>query len=90
LILVYRELKTYGPKSAQPKINREPSELTEGEKIVYDAFNNPEFVAKLIDFLTLEENKGKDKFSHKKMVLFKVIIACNVNVKDKFVSSLPT
>ncbi|XP_052767290.1 proteasome activator complex subunit 4A-like [Mya arenaria] len=66
-----KDLKTYAPKSEQPKLNRDRQDLTEGEKIIYDAFTNPEFVTKLVDFLALEENKGRDKFGFKKMVLFK-------------------
>ncbi|KAH3856840.1 hypothetical protein DPMN_099435 [Dreissena polymorpha] len=46
--------------------------MSDSERVIYDAFSSPEYVAKLIDFLTLEENKGKDQFNHKRMILFKV------------------
>ncbi|XP_060589859.1 proteasome activator complex subunit 4B-like [Ruditapes philippinarum] len=66
-----KEMETYAPHSEQPKLNRSTDELTEGEKVVYNAFSNKDYVQKLVDFLALEENKNKDKFSQKKMTLFK-------------------
>lgn len=41
---------------------------------VYEAFSSPEFVSKLISFLSLEEIKGKDRFDTYKFHLFKVTI----------------
>lgn len=71
--MYYRTIKVYAPHSEQPKLNRSPDELSENERIVYTAFTNEEYVNKLVDFLALEEVKGKDNFNHKKMILFKVI-----------------
>ncbi len=42
------------------------------ELVVYEAFNSPKFVEKLIQFLSLEEIKGQDQFSFHKFLLFKV------------------
>ncbi|KAL4238306.1 Proteasome activator complex subunit 4 [Mactra antiquata] len=66
-----KELKTYAPYSEQPKLNRSVEELSANESIVYNAFMDATFVDKLIGFLSLEENKTKDKFSLKRMMLFK-------------------
>ena len=65
-------MKVYGPPSKQPKLGRSYEELSDEERPIYDQFSNPEFVAKLMKFLSLEENKGKDKFKAKHFVLFKV------------------
>lgn len=73
----------YAPHSEQPKLNRSREELSENERIVYDAFMNEEYVNKLVNFLSLEEVKGKDNFSHKKMILFKVeyYYCCNLQLQ---------
>ena len=39
---------------------------------MYDAFMSPEFVDRLISFLSLEENKGKDRYSTHRFSMFKV------------------
>ena len=67
-------MESYAPHSEQPKLNRAKAELNEGEQVVYDLFTNTEYVEKLVSFLSLEENKAKDKYSSKRMTLFKVII----------------
>lgn len=79
---ICRELETYAPHSEQPKLNRSKDELTEGERAVYTAFIDKEYVQKLVDFFALEENKNKDKFSQKKMTLFKVILLSQFSFKS--------
>ena len=64
----------YAPPDEQPKLSRTPDELSNKEKPIYELFSQQEFVDKLIKFLTLEENKGRDKFHHKHFTLFKVPI----------------
>ena len=44
----------------------------QAERVVYDAFMSPEFVDRLILFLSLEENKGKDRYSTHRFSMFKV------------------
>ena len=44
----------------------------QAERVVYDAFMSPEFVDRLISFLSLEENKGKDRYSTHRFSMFKV------------------
>ncbi|KAL3873182.1 hypothetical protein ACJMK2_036330 [Sinanodonta woodiana] len=63
--------ETYAPQSEQPKLDRCKEEMTEAEYIIYQSFVNPEYIKKLVDFLSLEEHKGKDKFRIKLMTLFK-------------------
>ncbi len=43
-----------------------------GERVIYDSFISPEFVEKLVQFYSLEENKGQDRFDTRKFTLFKV------------------
>ena len=42
------------------------------EAFIYTTFTNEEFVTKLISFLSLEENKGKDQFDTHRACMFKV------------------
>jgi proteasome activator subunit 4 len=58
--------------SDQPKINRTRDELTSNEVPIFDSLSKQEFVDKVVDFLALEENKGKDRFRPPIMTLFKV------------------
>ena len=44
----------------------------QAERVVYDAFSSADFVEKLVSFLSLEENNGKDRFDRQKFTLFKV------------------
>ena len=67
-------MELYAPHAEQPKVKREKTELNEGEQVVYSTYTNPEYIEKLVSFLSLEENKGKDKYSSKRMTLFKVRI----------------
>ena len=74
--LLSRHLKVYAPTAEQPKLGRTVNELSEKEKPIFELFSQEQFVEKLIKFLTLEENKGKDRFHHKHFTLFKVHICC--------------
>uniref|UniRef100_A0A3B4AX17 Proteasome activator Blm10 mid region domain-containing protein n=1 Tax=Periophthalmus magnuspinnatus TaxID=409849 RepID=A0A3B4AX17_9GOBI len=42
-----------------------------GEKIIYEYFTDSEFIDQLIEFLSLEERKGKDSFNPRRFCLFK-------------------
>uniref|UniRef100_A0A673BL13 Proteasome activator subunit 4b n=1 Tax=Sphaeramia orbicularis TaxID=375764 RepID=A0A673BL13_9TELE len=42
-----------------------------GEKIIFEYFSDPEFIDQLIEFLSLEERKGKDSFNPRRFCLFK-------------------
>lgn len=45
---------------------------TQGELEIHKAFTSTEFIKKLINFLSLEENKGSDHYNTKRVNLFKV------------------
>ena len=42
--------------------------------MIHEAFTSAEFVAKLVSLLSLEENKGQDKYSPRRVAMFKVQI----------------
>lgn len=44
----------------------------QGEKIIFEYFSDGEFVEQLLEFLSLEERKGKDSFNPRRFCLFKV------------------
>lgn len=46
--------------------------FTQGEKIVFEYFSDPEFIDQLIEFLSLEDRKGNDSFNPRRFCLFKV------------------
>lgn len=49
-----------------------PFAFKQREQIIFDHFSEPVFVNQFIEFLSLEERKGKDKFSPRRFCLFKV------------------
>ena len=50
--------------------------MTDAERAIYDAFTNEDYVSRLLDYMSLEEQKGKDKFHPDHFQLFKV--SCKV------------
>ena len=44
----------------------------QSEKVVHDALSSYGFVQQLLSYLSLEEAKGKDKYSIQRFTLFKV------------------
>ncbi|XP_048863845.1 proteasome activator complex subunit 4A isoform X1 [Brienomyrus brachyistius] len=66
-----RKLMVYAPLEEQPKQGLRREEMTEREQIIYDHFSDPAFIDQLIEFLSLEDRKGKDKFSPRRFCLFK-------------------
>uniref|UniRef100_A0A3Q2Y0U2 Proteasome activator subunit 4 n=1 Tax=Hippocampus comes TaxID=109280 RepID=A0A3Q2Y0U2_HIPCM len=66
-----RKLMMYAPEEEQPKQNLTREEMTEHEQIIYDHFSDPVFINQFIEFLSLEDRKGKDKFSTRRFCLFK-------------------
>ncbi|XP_032233646.1 proteasome activator complex subunit 4 isoform X2 [Nematostella vectensis] len=77
-------LKTYAPHDKQPPLSRSREQLSEGEQAIYDCFIQRDFVDKLVDFLSLEERKGKDKFSVNRFLLFKGLFR---NFDDTFLET---
>ena len=48
--------------------------LIQGELEIHKAFTSAEFVEKLVGFLSLEENKGSDRYNSKRVNMFKVSV----------------
>uniref|UniRef100_W5L008 Proteasome activator subunit 4b n=1 Tax=Astyanax mexicanus TaxID=7994 RepID=W5L008_ASTMX len=79
-----KKLMLYAPLEEQPK-DLTPEEMNESEKIIYEQFSNPTFINQLIEFLSLEDRKGKDKFNPRRFCLFKGLFR---NYSDAFLSVL--
>ncbi|KAM6956793.1 proteasome activator complex subunit 4A [Aplochiton taeniatus] len=80
-----RKLMMYAPLEEQPKQSLTREEMTEREQIIYDHFTDPVFINQLIEFLSLEDRKGKDKFSPRRFCLFKGLFR---NFNDAFLPVL--
>ncbi|XP_030627610.1 proteasome activator complex subunit 4A [Chanos chanos] len=80
-----RKLMLYAPPEEQPKQGLSREEMTERERIIYDHFSDPVFIDQLIQFLSLEDRKGKDKFSPRRFCLFKGLFR---NFDDAFLPML--
>lgn len=74
-------LTTYAANSLQPNINRSRAEMTEIEQEFFDFFSNDKKVDKYIEYMTLEENKGKEKFKESRFAFIKHIFT---NFGDTF------
>uniref|UniRef100_UPI0037E980D1 proteasome activator complex subunit 4B-like n=1 Tax=Semicossyphus pulcher TaxID=241346 RepID=UPI0037E980D1 len=65
-----REMMIYAA-SEKSKDDLQYEEMSEGEKIIFEYFSDPEFIDQLIEFLSLEDRKGKDSFNPRRFCLFK-------------------
>ncbi|KAG7228067.1 hypothetical protein INR49_005689 [Caranx melampygus] len=65
-----REMMIYAAYE-KPKDDLPYEEMSEGEKIIFEYFSDPEFIDQLIEFLSLEDRKGKDSFNPRRFCLFK-------------------
>uniref|UniRef100_A0AAR2IXF8 Proteasome activator Blm10 mid region domain-containing protein n=1 Tax=Pygocentrus nattereri TaxID=42514 RepID=A0AAR2IXF8_PYGNA len=79
-----KKLMLYAPYEEQPK-DLIPEEMNESEKIIHDHFSDPKFINQLIEFLSLEDRKGKDKFNPRRFCLFKGLFR---NYSDAFLPVL--
>ena len=66
-----RRMLVYAPEWEQPALDRQPKDMEPEERCFLQFFSEPERVARLIELLSLEEHKGKDKFDPRKFVLWK-------------------
>lgn len=64
-------LRVYAPSSQQPSLDPEMRELTDCEREISSFFDDPQNIEKLINYFSLEEKKGKDKFNALRCFLFK-------------------
>jgi len=68
----FRSMLKYAAAENQPSQGRTRDQLKEYERPIFDKFTDVQFLETLVKFLTLEENKGKDRFHTKYFTLFKV------------------
>lgn len=66
-----KTLEVYAPFSQQPCLDPQVRKLTDCEKEIDIFFDDPYNIEKFIGYLSLEEKKGKDKFSVYRSLLFK-------------------
>jgi proteasome activator subunit 4 len=71
----------YAPSCAQPTLDRAPADMTDLELLIHSFFTEPDKVAKFFTFLTLEDKKGRDRFSVDRFGLFKALFR---NFGDSF------
>lgn len=67
-----KDFSVYAPSNKQPELDQSIEEMTEIEKVFYTFFMNKANVDKLVEFWSLEEKKGKDKFNRTKFFLITV------------------
>lgn len=65
------DFSVYAPSTVQPPLNRSREQLTTSERIIYDFFVNQSNLDKLIEFWSLEEKKGMEKFNRSRSFLLK-------------------
>lgn len=70
----------YAASGEQPILDRMHNELTDAEKEVDLFFSDQNNVDRLIEFLALEEKKGKDKFNGFRFMMFKVLCMFNMSL----------
>ena len=67
-----RQMLKYAAVEDQPVQGRTRDQLSDDERPIFDNFTDAQFIETLVKLLTLEENKGKDRFHAKHFTLFKV------------------
>uniref|UniRef100_A0AAG5D0L9 Proteasome activator complex subunit 4 C-terminal domain-containing protein n=1 Tax=Anopheles atroparvus TaxID=41427 RepID=A0AAG5D0L9_ANOAO len=84
-----KDFKVYAPSDEQPKLDRTVEELNEHERIVLEFFDQQDNVDALIRYWSLEEKKGRDKFSSSRMLLIKMLMKVfGVRLLDRFMRHL--
>lgn len=61
----------YAPSDQQPKLDKDPAEMNDSERIIYEFFTNDSNVSKLIKFWSMEEKRGKEKFNRSRCFIIK-------------------
>ncbi|XP_059053279.1 proteasome activator complex subunit 4-like [Achroia grisella] len=70
------KLEVTAPSSEQVRVFDLPlEETTETERFIMQFFNDDANIEKLVSFLTVEEKKGKDKFSGLRFSMFKMLFS---------------
>ncbi|XP_053613915.1 proteasome activator complex subunit 4B-like isoform X2 [Plodia interpunctella] len=83
-----KKLEVAAPSSEQVRTCDLPvDQMTETERHVRDFFSDDANVERLVGFLTVEEKKGKDKFSGMRFSVFKMLFAqFGEEIANKFLS----
>ena len=66
-------MTVYAPEDQQPKLDRSLGEMSNQEQEIFKFLQDENHLQKLIEFLSLEENKGRDKFDSRKFLMWKGI-----------------
>jgi len=66
-------MTVYAPEDQQPKLDRTVNEMPDQEQEIIKFILDDCHLEKLIEFLSLEENKGRDKFDSRKFLMWKGI-----------------
>ncbi|KAJ2953222.1 hypothetical protein O0L34_g801 [Tuta absoluta] len=71
-----KQITVAAPQSEQNLgIDDTPEDMEEGERYIYEFFSDDANVDRLVGFLTVEEKKGKDKFSGVRFAVFRMLFA---------------
>ena len=65
------KMMVYAGEDLQPKLDRQEVELDSEEREVFAFFADDKLLDRLLSFLSLEENKGKDRFDSRKFLMWK-------------------
>ena len=77
-------MMVYAPDDQQPKLDRSLEEMTEQEQEIFKFLSDGKNLEKLISFLSLEENKGRDKFDSRRFLMWKGIFRnYGISILDK-------
>lgn len=63
--------EVYAPSAQQPSVHRRRDELNDSERVLYDFFVNETSVARLVEFWSMEEKRGEEKFHRMRMLIVK-------------------
>lgn len=66
-----RKMLVYAPSDQQPPLNRSSEDMNAQEAEIFKFFSNEAKLQKLIEFLSLEEQKGVDHFDARRFFMFK-------------------
>ena len=74
----------YAPLRDQPPLDRSEEEMPKGEQIIFRFFKDSKNVEKLVEYLSLENKKGRDHFDVERFGLFKALFR---NFGDSFLEN---
>lgn len=65
--------QVYAPSDRQPPVRRDRSAMTDVERVVYDFFADDAQLERLVQFWSMEEKRGEEKFHRSRMVIVKCL-----------------